>query len=152
MYGMPFHSITAHFGEWYRLVALRSIAAENQERFFKSIKSSTTSTNYRDDHLTTNALLRIQSKQEDSLLAKDWLLQESVIAKEARRLPPRGQTIITEAMAAENPALLAAHKRRVADFLLDGSWHQEENGNLIFKDGEEDVPPINTNVQLMHIR
>ena len=29
-------------------------------------------------------------------------------------------------MADENSALLAAHKIHVADYLLDGLWHQEE--------------------------
>ena len=58
-------------------------------------------------------------------------LAVTVIAIEARLLPPRGQTIITQAMADEISALLAAHKIHVADYLLNGLWHQQEDGNLI---------------------
>ena len=53
-------------------------------------------------------------------------LAVTVITIEARLLLPRGQTIITQAMADEILALLAAHKIHVADYLLDGLWHQEE--------------------------
>ena len=115
MFGMPFHSITSHFAEWYRLIALRSMAAENQERFFKTIKETTKSTNYTDDHLVTNALIRIQSKIEEELVGKAWRVQETEISKESKQLPARHQTIITKQMIDENPTLFATHKKRIAD-------------------------------------
>ena len=152
MFGMPFHSVTSHFAEWYRLVALRSIAAENQERYFKMIKETTKSTNYTDDHLITNAILRIQSKIEEDLVGRDWRLQETAISKESKSLPPRRGTIITKAMIDENPALFAAHKRQISDYLCDGHWHEEQEGNWVFLDGAADDIPEATLIKPMHIR
>ena len=60
LFGMPFHSITAHYALWFRLIPLSSMNAENQERFFKEIKSACTTTNFQNDHLLTNAILRVQ--------------------------------------------------------------------------------------------
>jgi hypothetical protein len=152
MFGMPFHSISSHFAEWYRLVALRSIAAENQERFFKVIKESTKSTNFSDDHLVANALIRIQSKIDEDMIGSAWRIQESSISTEFSRLPQRRQTIITKEMIEENPTLFAAHKRRIADYLLEGLWHEEQEGHWIFYDGSENDAPSTTTIKPMHIR
>ena len=59
LFGMPLHSITAHYALWFRLIPLSSMNTENQERFFKEIKSACTTTNFQNDHhLLTNAVLR----------------------------------------------------------------------------------------------
>lgn len=153
MFGMPFHSITTHFAEWYRLISLRSLCAENQERFFKDIKSTTPSTNFQKGHLQTNALIRNQSRARENMLGESWRLQESSIAKEWRFLPARPSTIITKRMVEANVALFAAHKARISDYLLEGIWHTEtDDGNWIFKDGANDSVPDETNLVPWHIR
>lgn len=57
---MPFHSITVHYATWFRLIPLRSLNAECQERFFKDIKRAAETTNFSHDHLMTNSLIRLQ--------------------------------------------------------------------------------------------
>lgn len=140
MFGMAYHSITCHFPEWYRLLSLRSINAENQERFFKDIKSTTRSTNFQHDHIVLNSLIRLQVKAESTEQAKSFHLQEGKIAREWQRLSPCSGTIITKKKADENIAAFAAHRMRIADFLLEGVWHEEDEcGNHIFFDGEHDL-------------
>lgn len=152
MFGMPFHSISMHFPEWYRLVSLRSIEAENQERFFKHIKASTKTTNYQDDHLITNSLIRLQAKAAVGDLGKSWNTQESTISKEWSKLPKRTGTIITKAMVESDVARFAAHKRRISDYLLEGCWHTVEGGNWVFRDGSDDITPECSTIEPMHIR
>lgn len=38
MYGNPYHSIVAHMADLFRIVSLRSIVAEGNERFFQTIR------------------------------------------------------------------------------------------------------------------
>ena len=52
-----------------------------------------------------------------------------VIAIEARLLPPREQTIITQAMADENSALLAAYKIRTSG-RLPAQWLMAPGGRI----------------------
>ena len=56
----PIHSITAHFAEWYRLIPLQSLNAENHERYFKGVKTSAKTTNYSHGHQMVNSLVRHQ--------------------------------------------------------------------------------------------
>ena len=91
---------------------------------FKSKKGFTKSTKYNDQYTSVHSV-------QAGGVVDSYGLAVTVIAIEARLLPSRGQTIITQAMAEEISALLAAHKIHVADYLLDGLWHQEEDGNLI---------------------
>lgn len=153
MYGMPFHSILSHFAEWFRIVALRSLAAENQERFFKMIKRTTQSTNYRDDHLIVNSLIRLQSKAIDGQIGSSWKTQESSISVEWANMPPREPTIIPAHIITEHPTLFAAHKHRIIDYVNDGLWHvEEEEGSWVFRDGDRDGIPEGTKIKPMHIR
>mgnify|MGYP001801433835 CR=1 FL=1 len=54
-------------------------------------------------------------------------------------------------MADEYSVLLAAHKILVADDLLDGLWHQEEDTEPDTQ-CEAKVPLLDTSVHLMRIR
>ena len=60
MFGMPFHSITAHFAEWFRIIPLRSVNSESHERVFKDVKSTERTTNFDREHLLSNGLTRVQ--------------------------------------------------------------------------------------------
>lgn len=150
MFGMPYHSITAHFAEWYRLLPLSSINAESHERMFKDIKMSTTSTNFHDDHLIMNSLIRLQEKKHGASLKQ----QNGRISKEWNRLIPRRNVIITKAMIEEDVLGFAAHRKRIADYLLDGVWHTvDDRGNWHFHDGEvEEEERVSASLKAMHIR
>ena len=149
MFGMHYHSLSTHFAEYYRIVSLRSLNAENQERYFKDIKSTMSTTNYDPDHILVNCLLRLQVKKH----GQSFLRCQTRIEKEARRLPPRPNNIITRQMIEENVLAFAAHKKRIADYLLDGCWHEENDGNWVFYDCEAtNVERVSPNLRQMHIR
>ena len=155
MFGMPLHSISSHFPELYRLVSLRSINAENQERFFKHIKSSTVASNKHPHHILTNAVIRLQAKSDGASFGQSLPKQEGKIAREWSWLQPRSNTIITKRMIESNIVAFSAHRKRISDYLLDSSWHEvDDQGNWVFFDGEERkmVPEGPQSVAPMHIR
>lgn len=151
---MPYHSITSHFPEWYRIVALRSLNAENQERCFKDIKNSTRSTNFHHQHIILNSLIRLQVKAKKSSNGSSLSLQERQISREWNKLTPRQSTIITRPMIDENVLLFCAHKKRIGDYLLDGCWHEEDaNGNWHFNDGADCLQErLSPSLLPMHLR
>lgn len=154
MYGMPYHSITSHFPEWFRIVALRSLNAECQERYFKDIKSTTKSTNYQPDHILVNSLVRLEVKRGEKELGKSLPAQESVISRHWAAFSPRINTVIDAQIIRDDEPSFAAHRERIADYLLDGHWHQEtSDGSYTFFDGEKELASRDgPNVILMHFR
>ena len=152
MFGMPFHSITCHFGEWFRLIALSSLNAENQERVFKDIKNTEGTTNFQPEHLSTNCLIRTQVKTDEGKMGKCYAKQENHIHKESAQLPASPASLITPDMIAEDVAAFAAHRHRISDYLLEGCWNNtNENGVWRFNDGEADDTP-NSDLKPMHFR
>ena len=154
MFRMPFHSITSHFPEWFRIVALRSLSAECQERFFKYIIGLENSTKYQPEHIQVNAMTRLHMKRLEGDFGRSLKSQESAIARMWELFPKRNNTIITQSMIDEDPTGFAAHKERISDYLLDECWHEElEDGSWIFLDGEGEAEERSGNyVQLMHFR
>lgn len=63
MFGMPFHAITAHFAEWFRIIPLRSVNSESHERVFKDVKSTERTTNFDREHLLSNGLTHVQVRK-----------------------------------------------------------------------------------------
>lgn len=151
MFGMPYHSITAHFAEWFRLIPLRSLNAENQERVFKDIKNSTDSTNFNHEHLLINALIRLQVKTEEGVIGKSFTSQENDIKKEWSRMPIRRDSRITLDMIEEDRTSFAHHKLRISDYLVEGIWHTIGGDGWSFNDGDRSEI-ISSIPQLMHFR
>lgn len=136
MFGMPLHSIAAHFSMWYRLLPLRSINAEENERVFKDCKTSTNNTsNHHHDNVITNCLIRTQEKQKQEG-ETDFEKQDTKITLEYNKLRKRKRTIIPAATIRKDPAAYAAHCKRISDFLVTGTWHLvAEDGSVMFFDG-----------------
>ena len=57
-------------------------------------------------------------------------------------------------MIDEDPAAFAAHKLRISDYLLDGTWHSVHNdaGAWTFTDGHSEHPVPQSLMQPMHLR
>jgi hypothetical protein len=60
------------------------------------------------------------------------------VSKEYRNLNTAPNTVFTNEQIHSNPALFAAHVRRIPDYLLAGDWHTESDGNYSFFDGAEE--------------
>ena len=135
-------------------ITLRSLNAENQERFSKDIKATTRTTNFHHDHLIVNSLIRLQAREQSALQGKAFQQQENRISKEWNKLPPRPSTVITKAMINENIPGFSAHRKRIVDYLLDECWHEEDiDGNWVFYDGETNLEQrVSLSVQNMHLR
>ena len=61
MYGQYHHAFTVHAAQQFRIVALSSVNAENEERSFNFLKRvSASSSNHHPGNVLTNAFIRLQ--------------------------------------------------------------------------------------------
>ena len=110
--------------------------------------------NYDNYAFIFNSSYLLQAKVEDGKIGKCYGAQENNIKKEWKAFPPRPSTIITQQMIDEDPAAFAAHKLRISDYLLDGTWHSVHNdaGAWTFTDGHSEHPVPQSLMQPMHLR
>ena len=161
MFGKYFHSLITHAPILNRIISLRSLNAELQERAFGQANAiSKTTSNYHLDHIISNVIVRLQveaNREKQSLL----LQQNSIVSNLAKALPPFTNTVLTSALlvtnAAEvqaplppftntvlpsallvtNAAEVQAHLERVSDFPLPGQgvwWKGKPGGGIEFLD------------------
>ena len=84
MFGCYFHAITCHAPDIYRIVTLRSINTESQERFFGQAKMITKSTSsYHPDHIVENIMVRIQAEAKLTS-GKAYIKEDSEISQLAK--------------------------------------------------------------------
>ena len=130
-----FHSLTCHSPLLLRLISLRSVNTEVQERIFRQAKQITRSTScLRPDHVITNILARIHAESKtDSNTLK---IQESEIHKLAYVLESTPNTLIPQSWIDTNPYLYQAHLERISDFLVPGPgvWWQHTAAGIEFFD------------------
>jgi len=132
MFGRYFHSLTCHAPLLYRIICLRSLNTEMQERMFGQCKAITRSTsNQHSDHVIPNIMIRIQEEQKahSSTLA-NLKAQESEVHKLALVLGPKN-TIIPKAWLTHSAVPYQAHLERISDFLTAGPgkwWKCTEEG------------------------
>jgi len=122
MFGRYFHSLTCHAPLLYRIICLRSLNTEMQERMFGQCKAITRSTsNQHSDHVIPNIMIRIQEAQKahSSTLA-NLKAQESEVHKLALVLGPKKNTIIPKAWITHSAVPYQAHLERISDFLTAG--------------------------------
>ena len=137
MFGRYFHSVTSHTPILYRIVSLRSLNAEMQERMFGQCKSITKATSsQRPNHIITNILLRLQEEAKAHLSnTKSLKAQEGEIKKLAKALDSKHNTIIPKQWLQQSPLQYQAHLERISDFLVSGPgnwWREVDNGIEFF--------------------
>lgn len=135
MFGRYFHSLTSHAPILYRIVCLRSMNAEVQERMFGQCKAITkTTSSQRPDHIITNILLRLQEESKNN--SRSLKVQEGEITKLANTLGSKHNTVFQKQWLHQIPHQYQAHLERISDFLVGGagSWWREINGNIEFFD------------------
>ncbi|XP_069103113.1 LOW QUALITY PROTEIN: uncharacterized protein [Argopecten irradians] len=134
-FGSHFHSITCHTAEMYRVVCLRSILAEKEERMFGEIRTLTkTTSNQHPSNIIGNAILRNQARKHQP--NQSFNHQDSAISKQASLLPAFGNTVFSKSIT-DNTSLFQSHLERIADFLLrgKGTWWQFCGSGIEFLDG-----------------
>ena len=67
-FGRYFHSLTTHAALTYRLISLRSVNTETQERMFQASKAITRATsNKHPEHIITNIIQRLHEEQDKAV-------------------------------------------------------------------------------------
>ncbi len=81
LFGRYFHSIVSHSPLLYRIISLRSINTEMQERYFGQAKQITSGTsNKKPDHVLENIIIRLQQETK-CLTSSSLCTNESEIGK-----------------------------------------------------------------------
>lgn len=133
MYGIHFHNIVTHAPVVHRIVAIRSLLAEQDESLIYKLKKITDSTsNRRPESVIENAITRLSVIQnDDNIVTPD----DSIISKDARQFRRAGNCVIPRKWMNENTACVAAHFQKIADFLAK-DWWQWRGQDVVFKDGQ----------------
>jgi hypothetical protein len=140
-YGNHFHSITIHVPETARMICLKSIVPEQEERSFGTLRRiSENTTNRQPKYIVDNAMLRIQFQSTSSDPSETVAKQNSTISKQAKLLPPQNETIFSKTMIQKYPLLIQSHLERISDFILPGHniWWSNAEGGIRFFDGPND--------------
>ena len=153
VFGHYFHSITCHSPLLLRVICLRSVNTEVQERMFGQAKQITKSTScLRPNHVITNIITRVhaEAKAESNTLK----FQEGEIHNLAQVLGPASNTVIPQVWIHTNPTLHQAHLERISDFLLSGPgvWWQHTPGGIEFLDGDHSPSQHPEGPQMHHFR
>lgn len=133
-----FHSIVCHSPLLLRIVTLRSVNIEREERMFGQAKQITRGTSsLKPNHIITNIITRLHVETEAQ--TNPLAIQEGEIHKLANTLGPSGNTVIPYSWIEQNPILHQAHLERISDFLLPGPgvWWRYSKGGIEFLDGQE---------------
>ncbi|XP_078609001.1 uncharacterized protein LOC144880606 [Branchiostoma floridae x Branchiostoma japonicum] len=153
LYGTYFHSLSTHAPILYRLVNLRSLNAEQQERLFNKLKGiySTTSSR-RPAEDVGMGMLRMQAElHQDSKLESRAESEVGALGRQLQVLIPEQNSLIPWYMLSRKDvrAHYQPHLERLADFLESGEgvWWKKTESGIEFLDGpqEEDFkssPPL----------
>lgn len=133
---MAYHSVVAHFPEWFRLSSLRSLNAEELERGFYDVKSVTNrATNRHPENILEQNIIRAQFKRKyNNTAGKSVLKGDSQVSKLYKELPPRQPSKFDAHFREKHRVIFAAHIRRISDYMIQDVWHQEQDGCMTFYD------------------
>lgn len=149
-FGGYFHRLCIHAPEIYRIVCLRSLVAENEERTFGDLKRMAEKTSSRRPNgIIGNAMIRYQAMKGQS---DSYKKQESHITKEYNAIKKLGNTVFEWNLVLKRPAFFQSHLERVADFVLEGqTWWRVSKDGLEFLDCSSECNPA-TSIRMRHFR
>ena len=136
-FGNHFHSLVTHAPITYRLLCLRSVIPEEEERSFGELRSISKNTSNRQaSQVVDNAVLRFNAQQKYSEKINTFARQESAISQQAKLLNKRINTSFPIVSIMKNPHKFQAHLQRISDFLLCGEnvWWTLDQSSVIFLD------------------
>ena len=153
MFGRYYHSITTHAPILFRIICLRSLNTESQERIFNQVKQITKATsNKQPNHIISNIIQRLHFDQKER--SNDSVaIQESEVEVLAAAVGPMPNTTIKTAMS-EASSHYQAHLERISDFLLPGHgvWWRQTLDGIEFLDGDAENDFNAEGPGLMHFR
>ena len=153
MFGRYFHAISTHIAHLYRIVCLRSVNAEKQERLFGQSKQITKRTsNNQPKHIIQNIIERIQIERSQKQQLVDQ--EDSSIKTLGNSIGPMPNTIIPTQLMVSIPNHYQAHLERISDFLSkgEGIWWKKHALGIEFLDGSNQGDYHSLGPKLMHFR
>ena len=154
IFGRYFHSITTHSPILFRIVSMRSMNTEDQERMFGQAKAITKATSCnRPNEILTNIIQRVQM-ESGSHKMEVTDKGESEVNKLSRTIGPRCNTIYSDSFIKKHAAQYQAHLERISDYLLpgEGTWWKHSAAGVEFLDGHGEKNVSEKGPTLMHYR
>ena len=155
MFGRYFHALTCHAPLLYRIICLRLLNTESEERMFGQCKSITrTTSNHHANHVIENILVRISEEQKcHEAISSTIRKQESEVEKLAAIIHQKQNTIIPQTWMNNKSIHYQAHLERIGDYLLQGRgmWWDYVDSGVEFYDIQMPNPP-SLLPQLQHFR
>ena len=137
VYGCYFHSIICHAPTYYRLISLRSLNTEYQERIFKQSNAITKGTsNMHPANVIKNALVRIQEENRIGFRQDTFITEENAIGKLATDLETLPNSFFSHNWINDHKTSFQAHLERISDYLLagPGKWWKKTTDGIEFLD------------------
>ena len=153
MFGSYYHSLSVHAPIVYRLVALRSVNSELQERMFNTCNDITlTTSNRHTSGILNNILIRVQS--EAKVVNTTLQRHDGEVRSLASSLKPFTNTQFTATWINNHQNIWQAHLERISDFLLcgPGIWWKDHGNHVEFFDGPDEVNHKEQGPTLHHFR
>ena len=139
LYGAYFHSISRHASIQYRIVSGKASHTEEQERIFNLIKDVTKQiSNYHENHIIKNLLIRIQAEEEFNKSSGNKTSNMESLTEKVNKLATNNfNTVISNDIIKRFPRHWQTLLEQISDFLSAGKevwWKKVENG-IMFLDG-----------------
>ena len=137
LYLSYFHALTCHAPLCYRMVCLRSLNTECEERLFNQAKNITrTTSNMHPGHIIKNILTRIQEERRIASKCDPLQFEESTITKLASVLDKAPNTFFHNQWINDHHHQFQAHLERISDYLLQGpgKWRLKMQDGVEFLD------------------
>ena len=151
------HALLFHGPVQHEFVCSQSINTEGEERLFKQANSAAQNTDHKVENLAVALLTRIQCKQKVSETNSYDLTSsaQSRIQKAAEGLPTYSGSLFMKGFIKSRISRFQTHLQRISHFLLPGKdiwWDKDDMGNVIFKDGNNDLESHTEGPNVLHFR
>lgn len=121
IYGIYFHNITSHLSCTYRLIALSSINAEQQERTFGDVRRFASCSSMKTESILNNVMLRFDARKKSNWMQTNYAAkQPGSISKLSQQLEPASNTTFKYNFMSAHPRLMQVHFERIADYIVCG--------------------------------
>ena len=153
MFGNYFHSLVCHSAPTYRVICLRSLNTEFQERTFGQANGITKQTsNKNPQHIIDNAILRIQAEATRTLHTISQ--QDSEVSRLASTWSSPPNTTFTTKDVDQYSSEFQTHLERISDYLLPGPgvWWKQTQSGIEFLDCPKEGDTREQGPKLQHFR
>ncbi len=154
-FGSYLHDLSAHAGQIYEIVCLRSVNAECQERLFGQAKQiALNTTNRKPNNVIPEILLRLQIKQMEGKLISALRAGQTKVSKAAKHVPAYPGTRVAKDFLKNRSSSWQTHLQRLSRYLVlgYGEWWREEEFDFMFHDSDSDLHFRESGPNLHHFR